>query len=184
MSSSREPSDGVSNLSHSTNVVVDSLPSCGPIVYYQNSRPFYSTVTVPFIPGCGSQWYGNGPAALNSRVYVDPGARSGELQTPASEVLVCESVPAASQFTQVTLLPGRTLTCAGLKLKLRITTIDEPNASAGSSTLHPVKSGPVPVVRSEKQDNVDASNANTTETAANLLEFLIILPPAPPPSLS
>ncbi|HKW14812.1 MAG TPA: hypothetical protein VJS69_10040 [Candidatus Krumholzibacteria bacterium] len=67
-----------------------------------------------------------------STVVSAPGSSRGEFQAPPSAVLVWDGLPGASQFTQVTFVPGRMWTSAGVNVKLRMTTMVEPKALDGS----------------------------------------------------
>src|SRR5215217_3163962 len=81
----------------------------------------YVTFTVPTIPGCTAQWYGNSPAAVNvcSNVvpllasFVNPESNalpaSGEPNSP--DVTVCKTV---SSFVHTTFWPTFTSTGLGL----------------------------------------------------------------------
>ena len=82
------------------------------------------TVIVPVIcTGWTVQWYGYTPALLNVKVYVSPFARRPESKAPVSEVAVCEIWPV---FVQQTVVPGGTVTSAGLKKKSPIAICVDP----------------------------------------------------------
>src|SRR5512141_707453 len=83
-----------------------------------------------------------------------------EPQSPASEVLVCEGVPAGSQLSQVTLFPALTCTGVGGKEKPRIAMIVEPNCDGSRLTLPAPPDGPVRLLRSLKQAAAVTRSAN------------------------
>ena len=106
-----------------------------------------------------------------------PGASRAEFHAPPSAVLVCDSPFAGSQLTHVTFVPGLILTVAGLKLKSRITTIVDQNASAGSVALQPSRVPDGPDDLSLKQA---APPINNTPTTAEAIEDDFIAPSPPP----
>src|SRR5215208_400019 len=84
------------------------------------SAPLPSPTTiVPCISGCSSQWYGTVPSPSKTTGYEDPGGIS-KSNSLVSEVAVCGTL---SLLTNVTVVPGATLSWGGLKALLRISTV-------------------------------------------------------------
>jgi hypothetical protein len=67
---------------------------------------------------------------------TSPDASVGELHCPASAVEVCDSTPAVSQLTQVTVPPARTTTSAGMNAKLLIATTVLPGTGLPAANRH------------------------------------------------
>jgi hypothetical protein len=70
------------------------------------------TTTLPFISGCSSQWYATVPDPSKKTSKEDPGCNTPVSNNPLSAVAVCGSV---SLLTNLTVVPGATLSWAGLK---------------------------------------------------------------------
>src|SRR5215207_4860992 len=89
-------------------------------VVVPSASPASPTTILPCISGCSSQWYGTVPDPSKKTSEEYPGCNTPVSNAPLSAVAVCGSV---SLLTNLTVVPGATLSWAGLKAWLLISTV-------------------------------------------------------------
>src|SRR5215216_6648681 len=89
-------------------------------VVVPSASPASPTTILPCISGCSSQWYGTVPDPSNNTSMEYPGCNTPVSNAPLSAVAVCGSL---SLLTNLTVVPGATLSWAGLKAWSRISTV-------------------------------------------------------------